>query len=120
MKQVRSVPKKYLNARLVAWSTQAAGYLVAATGPVLVYLAIQGASVAGKKLDAATLGVAFFLLVLTPLVGMPIVAQGQMMKIAIEVEHNTRAMVKTMRELSTMIRREGAPLPPSRSGKTRL
>ena len=99
MKQIRSVPKKYSAARLVAWVTQAAGFVLAISGPLIVVLSIVGVAVAGHPIKRETIGAAFILLPWTPLVGIPIIAQGQLMSIAIDVEHNTRAMVKAVRDL---------------------
>ena len=104
MKKIRSVEKRYHTARFIAELSRSVGFIIAIAGPVIFTMNRLGYSFAGL-IEPTDIKISLWLFLMTPLIGVPLMVHGELVKIAVEMEHNTRATVKALRDLPGLLRR---------------
>lgn len=104
MKKIRSVEKRYHTARFIAELSRSVGFIIAIAGPVIFTMNRLGYSFAGL-IEPTDIKISLWLFLITPLIGVPLMVHGELVKIAVEMEHNTRATVKALRDLPGLLRR---------------
>ena len=104
MKEIRSVEKRYYAARFIAELSRSVGFIIAIAGPIIFTINRLGYSFVGL-IEPTDIKISLGLFLITPLIGVPLMVHGELMKMAVEMEHNTRATVKVLRDLPDLLRR---------------
>ena len=93
--------KRFRVLRFVAKFIEAIGWLIVVAGPVLAFFTVaeRTGQVAFKWLLVGTPIVMAFALVLSAVIGFPLIAYGQLIEVLVETEANTRATAEAIGQL---------------------